>query len=689
MIYTQNIYIPLLIFFYGVDFIADLVYVIDIIINLRTARIHNGQIESNFMNIFIYYSRTWMTLDILSIIPLDIIFLPLPWLHAVFRLNRILKAFKFGIYYDLWERYFPFPNAVKFAKLLNILAVIVHFVCCAYFALSYFIGFGVDDYTPEASLLEADLLTMYTRGFFWAVVTLSGFGDNRTPPGIILEYWFTSLVVIIGIFVFATIVSNVANVMKNVTEKQDSYRARVTAINSFLADRKVPLATQRRVRHYFDYLWSRQKGISDKEVLDVLPPNIRSEVSLFLNEVMIQKVPFFTSCSPGFINALVERLNGQIYSPDDCITVEGDLGNCMFFIVRGEVEVLVADKPVARLQEGSFFGEIALLYETKRTATVRAVTFCDVNILTRFDLQEILTLFPGHSDLILAEADTRLNRNAISRAVKNNSLLKGLSNAMRDMIISYITTKQLEDGDVCSLGDCFFVCVHSGALVVHSPTPNSDNSPDSVALVQEDDIICPKQNLVSHFEETAAQGILGREIASFDRDSACSGYSLVARDACVISLMKLRDMETVIRNFPAEADLVRNRMAYSYDVSTTPFSIMSQPSSTQRKASLTHQISHNQLPTSGRLKPVGPATFFRNEKSKTMQELRRRDSNLSSSLTHLSDESIPEDEELKVKTEEEISIQLQTTLDLVCKLNKERSDRLQRKQNQHRYATIN
>jgi cGMP-dependent protein kinase len=57
--------------------------------------------------------------------------------------------------------------------------------------------------------------------------------------------------------------------------------------------------------------------------------------------------------------------------------------SCYFVIERGEVEILVGDKSVKILGPGQPFGELALLYNAPRSASVRAVTNCGFWILDR------------------------------------------------------------------------------------------------------------------------------------------------------------------------------------------------------------------------------------------------------------------------------------------------------------------
>jgi CRP-like cAMP-binding protein len=100
----------------------------------------------------------------------------------------------------------------------------------------------------------------------------------------------------------------------------------------------------------------------------------------------VHKVPIFQDCEPSFTARLVGLLQPRLYAPRDTIILEGELGKEMYFIVRGSVEISVEGKIVNVLGPMQFFGELALLFNTPRTATIRAISFCDVFVLERYHL---------------------------------------------------------------------------------------------------------------------------------------------------------------------------------------------------------------------------------------------------------------------------------------------------------------
>jgi CRP-like cAMP-binding protein len=82
----------------------------------------------------------------------------------------------------------------------------------------------------------------------------------------------------------------------------------------------------------------------------------------------------------------------------------------MYFIVRGEVEVRLPE-PVT-LAEGSFFGEVALLQDGRRTATVVARTACSLLVLDVADFRYLAGQRPDLAEAITEEGRRRGARTA-------------------------------------------------------------------------------------------------------------------------------------------------------------------------------------------------------------------------------------------------------------------------------------
>jgi len=92
----------------------------------------------------------------------------------------------------------------------------------------------------------------------------------------------------------------------------------------------------------------------------------------------------------------------------EAVVRKGERADCMYFLVSGEADVIVPPQPV-RLHSGDFFGEIALLIDTRRTADVIAVTFNQLLMLPVADFRNLLAAHPELKEQLQKVAEQRLN----------------------------------------------------------------------------------------------------------------------------------------------------------------------------------------------------------------------------------------------------------------------------------------
>jgi NADH dehydrogenase len=94
-----------------------------------------------------------------------------------------------------------------------------------------------------------------------------------------------------------------------------------------------------------------------------------------------------------------QRLDVHHYESGETIVRKGQVGREFYIILKGEVEIVGAgNEVVAKLTEREVFGEKALLEDTPRTATVRAVGAVDVLVMSRADFRSMVGSFPVLDD---------------------------------------------------------------------------------------------------------------------------------------------------------------------------------------------------------------------------------------------------------------------------------------------------
>ncbi|MDX1977963.1 MAG: cyclic nucleotide-binding domain-containing protein [Pseudanabaenaceae cyanobacterium bins.68] len=123
----------------------------------------------------------------------------------------------------------------------------------------------------------------------------------------------------------------------------------------------------------------------------------------------IAKIPFFQECSQEKLLALVNLGYRRHAEPGEFICLEGDVGNSFSLILKGRVEVILMAKRqvLGKLSVGDFFGEIALLTGTRRTASVRAIEPSQLFVVHRSHLRALIMEHPILAEQIATKLSER------------------------------------------------------------------------------------------------------------------------------------------------------------------------------------------------------------------------------------------------------------------------------------------
>jgi CRP-like cAMP-binding protein len=138
-------------------------------------------------------------------------------------------------------------------------------------------------------------------------------------------------------------------------------------------------------------------------------------VSLLNNEVdLLRRVPLFSSIEPARLKLLAYTSDVVTYRPGQVLFRKGDTGDAAYVIIKGDAVVSVpADSgeiAIAQLGDGDFLGEIAILCDTPRTATITAQSELKALRIRKEPFFELLRQFPEiavEMTRLLAERLTR------------------------------------------------------------------------------------------------------------------------------------------------------------------------------------------------------------------------------------------------------------------------------------------
>jgi CRP-like cAMP-binding protein len=104
---------------------------------------------------------------------------------------------------------------------------------------------------------------------------------------------------------------------------------------------------------------------------------------------LLRRMPAFREVPLAQLALMASLMKPVRVVPGEDVVKQGEIGSSMYVIRQGQVEVVVetdgADKRIAQLGPGEYFGEIALVESVPRTATVRALTDGELAALAKDD----------------------------------------------------------------------------------------------------------------------------------------------------------------------------------------------------------------------------------------------------------------------------------------------------------------
>ncbi|KAJ9450749.1 Potassium channel KAT3 [Diplonema papillatum] len=409
------------------DVSALLVHVVDVFIELNTALVLDTQGRPVIDKRVIaknYATNGRFVIDVLSILPLDFMLWRITrnrqhW--AISRCNYLIYTLKLrnslvtkdsNLTPALVQFYFfAVPVLKTVAKILAVAHV------CIVLRMTFHTS-ETDEarghscgipYSTFYDVCFEGLLERYFGAalYGWSVLTSQG-GTNITLKG----YVFCALLMCLCPLLQGHVMAKMSQIVMamNIEERNLAYmRECMATMNHF----RVPDHLQTEVLSFSYHSLSQFSAAALQQSLNTLPAPIVREVLLYIKVRVIQGVPMFHGLDPACTIALGNCLISRSAEPGEKLIEFGAIGEEVYFLMYGHADILVpmgggAWMSVAILSRGELFGEVALLKpRCPRTATVQALQFCDLFVLTTVDFLAVQDNFGQLQDRMATEARHR------------------------------------------------------------------------------------------------------------------------------------------------------------------------------------------------------------------------------------------------------------------------------------------
>ncbi|KAL6256964.1 hypothetical protein P5V15_011899 [Pogonomyrmex californicus] len=271
-----------------------------------------------------------------------------------------------------------------------------------------------DSWIHEFNLWEESKGLQYLSSLLRAISTFFASGFLHKKPKNEADLTLVMLLHLLGGLIMCILIARVNQLYKSINSSRIKYEDVMVQLKQYIKHRQLVYPTQCRIEAYYEFCFQHQY-FYEAEILNTLSLQIRQEIDMHVCRKLVENVTFFANLPLSLLTRIVTLLKSEIFLTNDVIVRANQPGDCMYFIASGTVAIYTrTGKEVCHLQDGAYFGEIALVMPgERRVASVIAVEICELYRLDRADFARTIHPFPMFWEQIKKIAVERHERTTI------------------------------------------------------------------------------------------------------------------------------------------------------------------------------------------------------------------------------------------------------------------------------------
>lgn len=298
------------------------------------------------------YCRTWLSLDLLILVPewyqllrrssaqADLVdsvgalkavrFIRVLRLLRLVKLDKILRDMQARINSNL------FLLALEILRMISCLSILIHFIACFWYGL----GAKEDGWVAHTGLVDAPFSLKYLTAVHWSLTQFHG--SMEVSPTNVQERLVAVLVLVVALILFSSFLSSITHMMMQLSSLRHERTLHLRALYCFLDDHHISSELSVRVKKYVECKHpEQQQKEHDVEFLKLLPKQLMMDLHEEVRAPILSENTFFFHiyCShPRAVRQLChDAVHPGNFHGEDIVFVNGDSGTRMFFVEYGSL----------------------------------------------------------------------------------------------------------------------------------------------------------------------------------------------------------------------------------------------------------------------------------------------------------------------------------------------------------------
>ncbi|KAI2653327.1 Potassium/sodium hyperpolarization-activated cyclic nucleotide-gated channel 1 [Labeo rohita] len=392
---------------------SDTMFCLDVAINFQMGIFSDdGQAILDPKIIRQDYFKSWFGPDVVAAFPVDIIIIIVEhFYHAdtaslmasklvrilmfarifsMIRLLRVPKLLRFCFELESVSD-IQLEEVKKFFRVFFLFLLIIliwHWNTCVQYFISLLEEFPPDCWVMQENIKNATIGEKYSYASFRAFSQLAWISTKSIQsPTRMAERWTAVVSMVIGYLMCFALVACLIATVGSVSTAGNEYKKKISQLQSSKMFKKLPRMLRQRTTA--QYKWQYDK----KNILDLVSKRLRKDIMADMCPNLLSKGSMFMMQDREFTEAILVKLEYELFNAGDIIIHQDAKADNMFFIEHGRV-LMKNEYFQMELYDGDHFGETSFLFGGRQLATVSALTACSLFSLSLQQFKEIEEEFP-------------------------------------------------------------------------------------------------------------------------------------------------------------------------------------------------------------------------------------------------------------------------------------------------------